>query len=353
MPLVSVVISAKDAEKTLEKSLKSALQSDFADFEVVLVDDGSTDKTWEVVQSIQENDNRLRSIRNEKNLGLSVSLNKAIASCDSKYIARLDADDLMMRNRIKLQANLLDNNPSIGICGSGAFIIDEYNKPLSISPPKAHSETLFWTSIWRVPFFHPSVLFRADILSSNHLTYNEEDYLGLEDYTLWSEILTISNGYNFCEPLLLYRKHSGQVTSKKVEMRKRTYFEINKDKILKNCDLKLTLKQVQTQWGFSFGNFNQDLEMSDLKHSVEIREACVEAAQKIRPHDKSIEIGFGVDLVTIARFVQNKRFFIWLISTRFRRGCLLKSLKIFPKYSYCKVMQPIWNFSLDDFEIFT
>ncbi len=351
MPLISVVISAKDAEKTLAQSLKSALCSDFPDFEVVLVDDGSTDKTWEIAQSIQEGANNLRTIRNVENLGLSGSLNKAIASCDSRYIARLDADDLMMRNRLTVQVGLLENRQEISICGSGAIIIDELGKIKSISPPKAFNKTLFWTSLWRVPFFHPSVSFRRNIFETEGISYNVDNRLGLEDYQIWSQILQKYRGWNFIKPLIFYRKHTSQISSQETDTRSSAYVEISQEKISEYTGLQLSKQEVRRQRSFLHGSFDSKNSLSDIKQSVEVRETCVNMIKKLRPYDESAEIGFGIDLIKMLRFNQDKRLFTWLMSSRFRKGCIRKSTTVIPSYSYFKFMQRYWASNSENLSI--
>lgn len=342
MPLTSVVIAAKDAEETLAQSLKSALRSNFSDFEVVLVDDGSTDKTWEIAQSIQEGASNLRTIRNAENLGLSGSLNKAIASCDSRYIARLDADDLMTRNRLSLQVGLLEKRQDISICGSGAIVIDELDNPISISPPKAFNKTLFWTSLWRVPFFHPSVSFKRSLFEDEEISYDASYASGLQDYRLWSQILERHQGWNFIQPLIFYRKHTGQISSQETDTRKSAYVAINQEKILKYTGLQLSEQEVRRQRSFLHGSFDSKIGLSEIKQTVELRENFVNIIKKLRPYDESVEIGLGIDLITMLRFNRDRRLFTWLMSSRFRQRCIRKSTTIFPSYSYFKLMQRYW-----------
>lgn len=342
MPVVSVVISAKDAEKTLLRSLASTLQSDFADFEVVLIDDGSTDKTLEIAQSVRETARHLRIIENPTNLGLSASLNKGIASCDSKYIVRLDADDLMSRDRLTTQVRFLDENRELGICGSGAVVIDEFDRPIGVSPPKAFSPTISWVSLWRVPFFHPSVCVRRELFSSDGFAYNSKDTLGFEDYQLWSNMLGRHRGWNFVKPLIYYRKHSGQLTANKLEAREKAYYALSQKMIAQHLGLNLSDLEAKQQWGFSRGSFDPDVGIPNLKEAIELRERCVEIASKSRSDGESAETGFGVDLIVAARFTKSASLSAWILSSRFRRRCIRKSFRVFPSYSYYRCMRGSW-----------
>ncbi len=343
MPLVSIVISAKDSEKTLEKTLKSAFGSNYSDFEVVLVDDGSQDRTHAIACSLQERFANLRIIQNQKNLGLARSLNMAIASCDSKYIARLDADDLVTPNRLQVQATFLEEHAKIDICGSGAVIIDEHDKAIGVSPPKAFTPTLLWASLWRVPFFHPSVCIRRELFDADDIAYDESDALGFEDYKIWSRILQRSDGHNFTAPLIFYRKHNGQVTAQKTIERQEAYSAVCQTKISAHTGIEMSKAEAALQWYYAIGSFKSVLgQPQALRQAVEMRQSCAEALIEQGYAQKRIMIGFGADLSMAMRAQSDAHFNRWLLACSFRRSCLGQSLKLLPSYTYFKLRRRGW-----------
>ena len=233
MPKVSVLMPAYNAEKYINEAIDSILNQTFTDFEFIIIDDGSTDNTVNIINSYQ--DKRIRLVQNEKNLGVAETLNKGIVLSRGQYIARMDSDDVSLPTRFARQVDYMDSHPDCLICGSrvelfGA-ITGQSQQPISNEDIKA---SLLFSS----PFAHPTVMMRSDFVNNNHLRY-EKEYEGIEDYKLWVEFAIIQGGkmYNFSTCLLRYRVHGNQVTQRKItdefiQKRKKLY-----DKIF--CDYSL------------------------------------------------------------------------------------------------------------------
>ena len=257
----------------------------------------------------------------------------------------------MARNRLSAQVELLQENQGLGICGSGAIVIDELDRPIRVSPPKAFTPTLFWTSLWRVPFFHPSVCFRRKLFEEENLSYDPNAVLGLQDYLLWSQILHGHGGWNFVRPLICYRKHTGQATAAKNFDRRRMHVQICQAKVSQYLRLEISDTEAQVQWAFSLGHLDSRMGLIDLKRAVEFRETCVDILSRTSSHSESASVGFGVDLLTLTRGRLSAKFYSWLLSSGFRRKCMMKSLRVFPTFFWFKSMRNFWGSDLDIFRI--
>ena len=203
---VSVVMSVYNSEYYLREAINSILNQTFADFEFLIVDDGSTDNSLEIIRSFS--DKRIVLIQNEKNLGLAVSLNKAIRLAKGKYIARMDADDIAMPFRLYKQVSFMERNIHLDLSGSwvkvfGAVKSVVWKYPASTDEIKA--EILFNST-----FAHPSVIYRRDIFLKKGLLYDESVKRG-QDYELWSRVVKSCKVENIQEVLLHYRIHDKQV----------------------------------------------------------------------------------------------------------------------------------------------
>jgi len=139
-PIVSVLMSVYNSERHLRQSIQSVLDQSFADFEFVIVEDGSEDSSPRILSEFARQDARIVLIKNETNRGLAASLNRGLERAQGKYVARQDADDISLPNRLELQSAYLETHPEIGILGSACTIIDEEEKNLGVTrSPKAIS----------------------------------------------------------------------------------------------------------------------------------------------------------------------------------------------------------------------
>lgn len=213
-PLVSVVMSVYNRESYIVEAVKSILDQTFSDFEFIIVDDGSTDNTWNLLKSFK--DDRLRLLRNDVNIGISRSVNKAIGLASGKYVARMDSDDISLPSRLQDQVDFLVNNPDCGIVGGGwkhfghsSFItLNE----LPVSQFDMHVQLFFGPC-----FGQPTVMFKKHLWDEFKLFY-DEDLIVAEDYDLWAKMLRITHGANLNKVLVLYRSHGGNITQEKMEM---------------------------------------------------------------------------------------------------------------------------------------
>jgi len=117
-PLISVVMPVYNTEKFVAEAIESILAQTFTDFEIIIIDDCSTDKSWQIIQDFSEKDQRIVTIQNSENQGLARSLNKGLKIAKGQFIARMDADDISMPQRFEIQLDFLKNHPDVGVVGS-------------------------------------------------------------------------------------------------------------------------------------------------------------------------------------------------------------------------------------------
>lgn len=180
--LVTVLMSVFNSEKTVDLSIKSILSQTYANFVFLIIDDGSTGNTLETINKYKNFDKRIVVIENKTNMGIASCLNIGIDRSDTKYIARMDADDIALPHRLKKQVDFMEHHPDVGVCGSwikgfGGVSETVYQYPVKHSEISAQ---LFFASA----LAHPTVIFRRSVLVSNALRYNET-YARAQDYELW------------------------------------------------------------------------------------------------------------------------------------------------------------------------
>lgn len=206
-PKVSVLIPVHNGEKYLRPAIDSILNQTFSDFELIIIDDGSTDHSREIVEAYA--DPRIRLASNQTKSGLARTLNKGIELAAGSYIARMDGDDISLPERLARQVAFMDAHPQVGACGTFARDIDPQGKVFDDRQRLVGQrlEYFYWIP---VPIAHPTSMVRADLLKK--LRYDEN--VRVEDYDLWLRI--VKAGYrlsNIPEYLLLYRVHEASFTS--------------------------------------------------------------------------------------------------------------------------------------------
>lgn len=211
-PLLSVVMSVYNAEKYLSESIESILNQTFSNFEFIIVDDGSTDSSLLIIQNFMKRDDRIVLISRD-NKGLPYSLNEAISVARGKYIARMDADDISLPERLEMQLAVMESNPDIGVCGAWAYLFKETpSKNKIMCHPEDH-DSLIIRLLFSVCFIHPVVMIRKSVLNQLDYVYNES-FHNSQDYELWSRIAEKTRFYTVQKPLLFYRDTPDGITSK-------------------------------------------------------------------------------------------------------------------------------------------
>ena len=202
-PLVSVLMPAYNAERYIDEAVQSILNQSFKDFELIILNDGSTDKTWSIVQKYASKDSRIVAVSNTKNMKLSRTLNRGINMAKGKYIARMDADDISLSNRLRDQYHFMETHPQVGISGGSMNIIDTSNKVIGKRDYHLSDVDIREHIFKYSPFSHPLIIIRKSVLDK--VGYYNPDFNPAEDYELYFRIGTISQFANLPIVLLRYR----------------------------------------------------------------------------------------------------------------------------------------------------
>src|SRR6185436_2392424 len=196
--LVSVLLSAYNAAGTLAAAVESIRAQTLRDWELIVVDDGSTDGTRSLLAKI--NDPRLRVIHNDSNRGLAASLNEAFRASRAELIARMDADDVALPYRLERQVAFLREHPDVDVLGGAAFFIGND----VITTRRERHEVMARRAFTENPFIHPAVMMRRRVLEE--LGGYDESLRRAQDYDLWLRGVNRFRYHNLTEPLIRYRR---------------------------------------------------------------------------------------------------------------------------------------------------
>ncbi len=209
--LVSIGIPIYNAGQYLKQAIDSVLQQSFKDFELLLVNDGSTDDSLEIMKSY--NDPRIKIINDGVNKGLIFRLNEMILLSEGIYFARMDADDIMFPDRIERQLDVLKKNSEIDIVFGDAVSIDKDNQILGFKKSvEIKSQDDILKGICPI---HPTVMAKREVLLKNPY---KEGFIQMEDMELWYRLITQYRFQNLNQPLLFYREDSNNNSQKHLKM---------------------------------------------------------------------------------------------------------------------------------------
>jgi glycosyltransferase involved in cell wall biosynthesis len=213
-PVISIIMCVYNGESYLREAIDSVLDQTFSDFELVIVDDGSTDTSVDIIHTYT--DLRVRLIQHSRNIGLVAARNNALRCALGEYVAILDCDDIAYPERLVRQLRFLSQNPGFGMVGSWIEIIDGRGNPTGVvmrypaAPNEIPSLLLFGNY-----FSQSSVLIRKACLPQE---YYRPEYPVAEDYDLWVRLAAESKLWNIQEVLTKYRVHSPSTSFNKAEL---------------------------------------------------------------------------------------------------------------------------------------
>ena len=191
-----------NAEKFLRIAIDSILNQTFKDFEFIILNDGSTDSSLEIIRSYH--DCRIKLIHNEVNMGYCAKLNEGLEAASGKYIARMDSDDISLTQRLEKQVDFLETNIQYGLCCCNASVINENGLAINERMFFRDNTPLEWQLLWTNSIAHPSVMFRKKVIEDNNFKYDRELYPA-EDYDLWCRMRAVTKFYRFDDVLIKYR----------------------------------------------------------------------------------------------------------------------------------------------------
>jgi glycosyltransferase involved in cell wall biosynthesis len=231
-PLVSIVMAAYNEEKHIREAIESVLSQTYTHFDFIIIDDGSTDSTKSIILSYK--DDRIRLICNEQNLKLIDSLNKGLSIATGKYVARMDADDICLPERLEKQVAYMEANPEIGISGSQLTM---FGATEGVMKYPLTDEDIRLRLLFTSCFGNNVVIFRKDLMIRHQLFF-PKGYLHAEDYKCWTEWIMHTKGANIDECLVKYRTHPDSVSVKNRSAQRETRNRIRAEYLIKLFDLE-------------------------------------------------------------------------------------------------------------------
>ena len=192
-PLVTVIMGVHNGLPYVAQAVESVLAQDFGDFEFLAIDDGSSDGSRGVLEEAAARDERVRVRVNGENIGLTRSLNWALAEARGELIARMDADDICLPQRLGRQVEVFKADPELAVLGSAIIIIDEAGRELRVDPQPREHEVIRRKLLFENAFIHPTVMFRKAVMDEHGLAYDEAMRYG-QDFKLWSQFIRGGQG---------------------------------------------------------------------------------------------------------------------------------------------------------------
>lgn len=209
-PLISIVMPVYNAENCIQEAIESLLQQTYKNIEILIMDDGSTDTTWEILKQYKNVDKRISLFSNKKNIGLTKSLNVLISKSKGEYIARQDADDISLPERFQTQFQLIEKH-NLDFCTARAIVKNSNRKIpfLSFYIPKR------FILKFKNPFIHGTLIINKEVLIKIGL-YDEKYYYS-QDYLLMRRLLMNRYKYKFIRKPLYILNTSNNISSLKKE----------------------------------------------------------------------------------------------------------------------------------------
>lgn len=210
-PLISVVIPVYNGQKYLRSAIESILGQTFRNFEIIAIDDGSKDHSYQILRALAQTDQRLRIFRNSRNRNIVYTLNRGVKLARGKYIARMDCDDIAVEDRLKIQLRYLRAHPSTVVVGSNCYTIDQNNNFIGYKRFPISDEGIRAMIFLINPMQHPTMMINRSLLPKDFVWYNQSIVHG-EDLDLLFRLAKIGPVHNLKKPLLFYRLHLNSKT---------------------------------------------------------------------------------------------------------------------------------------------
>lgn len=235
-PAISVLLPVYNGAQCIESAVKSILDQTFTDFELIIINDASTDSSEYIIKSFT--DSRIRYVSNQANLGLSKSLNKGIDLCEGTYIARMDQDDIALPERFKTQLEFMEYHEEIGLCGSW---FQNFGAHDSVEELETEHYNIVFKLLHQFHMLHPSWFIRKSFIEQHELKYDPNTIAN--DYDFITRFVTIGKVANVPKVLMKYRQDPKSLSKQKEKQIKLESYDI-KNILFQSIGLKLTNKEL-------------------------------------------------------------------------------------------------------------
>jgi glycosyltransferase involved in cell wall biosynthesis len=309
---VTVLMPVYNAAPYVAVALESILNQTYQDFEFLIIDDGSTDQSSQIISSYD--DPRIRFHTNDQNLGITRTLNKGLDLASGEYIFRMDADDISLPNRLERQVAFMDSNLDMGACGTWVETFGEsvgvWRYPVAPEDVRAH--LLFHNAL-----AHPAACFRRQAFIEKGLRYDEQ-YLHAEDLQLWQRASEFFPIANIAEVLLKYNIHPNSISQTKQDEQAQTLRRIDKESLnrlgIKASDAELDLHRC-------LGNGGEELKIVLLDEVESWLQRLLVANDVVNLYSKNALRRLCGDIWLKACWIKDGR-----ITSRFLRSSLSRNL---------------------------
>lgn len=201
-PLVSIVLPVYNGAAHLDATLESLASQSLSSFEMIVVDDASTDDSWQILAAWAHRDRRIRLHRHGENRGHRAASNTAFTLARGRYVARTDQDDLSLPERLATQTDYLEGHPAVGLLGSAYYRLEPDGRRLLRHPPTEHAE-IRWRLLFDMTFPHSSLMFRRGVLGPRPYRFAPAAY----DYEICARLASTTRIAAIATPLVVYRQH--------------------------------------------------------------------------------------------------------------------------------------------------
>lgn len=301
MPKVSVLMPVYNAERFLREAIDSILSQTFTDFELIIVNDGSTDKSEKIMR--EYSDPRIKYFKNEVNRGLIETRNTLINKAAGEYISFLDSDDVSVPDRLAIQTHFLDTNPDYAMCGSLGIMIDGDGNRIKNMNLSCNWEEIKSTLLFTSTFIQSSITIRRNVLLENPY---DGHFPVAEDYELWSRLSTKHKLKNIPLYLTKYRWHDTNISQTKETLMRKCVQKIHIRELSK-LGINATTEELELHASISNSNIVKNREGNYFK---QLKTWLKKLKKHNREHDIYPQKSFEVTLCFrwIFMCMKNKRY---------------------------------------------
>ncbi|MEL6787439.1 MAG: glycosyltransferase [Cyanobacteria bacterium J06607_15] len=324
-PKISVLMSVYNGSAYLQESIESILHQTYSDFEFIIIDDCSTDKSAAIIAKYAQKDRRIKLITNQTNIGLTKSLNKGLTLAQGEYIARQDADDISYPARLEKEVLVLEKSADIGLVSCNINLIDSQGNSLGKLDRACDTDIVGWYLLFYNRLAgHSQVMFRRQLVIK--LRGYDEARLYSQDYELWCRLINVSNIAILPEILLKQRRHADSISASKSLEQKKYSLEQSQQNIEGLINREINLEQVEYLRGFWLGHCYPD-RFPDPKSIERLNPTLIELYQafiqsKNQPHN------VVPDLSQTLQLIISKQFALWIQTPLTRKQGLITKIRV-------------------------
>lgn len=276
--MISVVLPTYNRANLLIESIQSILDQTYSNFELIIIDDGSTDNTFQIISEL--GDSRINYVSYPKNQGVSFARNKGLEIATGKYIAFMDSDDISKKERFFEQVNFMEANSEIDICGTNIQFFGSRNIELKYSEQPL---PFMLKALFQTPFHFPSTMIRRSFLKRNEILFRPE-VRAADDYYFLMKIVSIGKSFVIQKPLYLYRWHETSISFQDKNIQSQNELDISQLAFSKIAGIELTHQEAEIIYLF----YRNILPTNHLNKANEVVKKIIKNASSLKLTDTKI-----------------------------------------------------------------